>query len=148
MESVSGVVQVGRLRREYEKVLGRQREEAATLQSAPIELPSDLEGLQVTSCTSFQCFETFKLTLPLQLRALQLREELIETRAGREHVEDELRAEILSLREEVAAEREGKQRQLAEFQVNQREVLKQRCFSWSLRGHFVTCPLIGNRNEP
>ncbi|VDM43462.1 unnamed protein product [Toxocara canis] len=89
-----------KLSQRYLKLLGANRKCAAEMQAQPIELPTDVDQLQ------FMC--------------LQLREELIETRAAKEHNEAVLRDEITMLqvqRREDEIEKQRLERALTE-QVN------------------------------
>ncbi|VDK51926.1 unnamed protein product [Anisakis simplex] len=72
--------QMVKLNQRYLNLLGTNRKCAAEMQAQAIELPSDVDQLQ------FVC--------------LQLKEELIETRAAREHMERALCDEITTLKEQ------------------------------------------------
>ncbi len=82
-------VQIEKLRSEYDKLLGKHRKEAETMQREAIEVPQSVEDLQ--------------------LLCLQLREELIETRAAKEHLEDSSKSELLFLKEQVGSTFTGQQ---------------------------------------
>lgn len=89
-----------KLSQKYLKLLGINRKCATEMQAQPIELPQDADQLQ------FLC--------------LQLREELIETRASKEHMEAVLRDEITMLqvqRREDSLEKQRLEQALTE-QVN------------------------------
>jgi len=81
--------QMERLRNQYDKLLGRHRTRADQMQREPIDLPQTVDELQ--------------------LACLQLREELIEERAAREHLEESLKSEVLCLRDQMAAEQTAKE---------------------------------------
>lgn len=73
--------QLNRLKFQYDKLLGKHRAQADVMQREAIDLPQTVEELQ--------------------LFTLQLREELIESKASREHLEESLKSEILFMRDQV-----------------------------------------------
>lgn len=76
--------QMNRLKFQYDKLLGKHRAQADVMQREAIDLPQTVEELQ--------------------LFTLQLREELIEAKASREHLEESLKSEILFMRDQVSIE--------------------------------------------
>ncbi|TKR77940.1 hypothetical protein L596_018827 [Steinernema carpocapsae] len=72
----------------YHKLLGANRQSAAEMQSQTIELPQDIDQLQ------YLC--------------LQLREELIETRAAKEHQVNELQDEIVLIKEQMREDKKDR----------------------------------------
>ncbi|KRZ32913.1 Rab GTPase-binding effector protein 1, partial [Trichinella pseudospiralis] len=74
---------------QYDHLLGRHRQGARQLEEEKIDLPQDVEELQ--------------------LLCLQLKEELIETRTAKEHLEETLMSEIVLLKAEIASEKQAKE---------------------------------------
>uniref|UniRef100_A0A914VXL3 FYVE-type domain-containing protein n=1 Tax=Plectus sambesii TaxID=2011161 RepID=A0A914VXL3_9BILA len=74
----------------YNKLLGAHRSKSSDMRAEAIELPQTVDELQ--------------------LMCLQLREELIETRAAKEHVEETFKGDVGLLKEAIVAEQENKQR--------------------------------------
>uniref|UniRef100_A0A1I7ZTI0 FYVE-type domain-containing protein n=1 Tax=Steinernema glaseri TaxID=37863 RepID=A0A1I7ZTI0_9BILA len=72
----------------YHKLLGANRQTASEMQSQAIELPQDIDQLQ------YLC--------------LQLREELIETRAAKEHQVNVLQDEVVLLKEQMEEDDRGR----------------------------------------
>lgn len=81
--------QMAKLRAQYDKLLGKHRQQADTMQRECIDLPQSVDELQ-EAC-------------------LGLREELIETRAAKEHLEDSLKSENLFLKEQLTGETQAKE---------------------------------------
>ncbi|KRZ84549.1 Rab GTPase-binding effector protein 1 [Trichinella sp. T8] len=73
----------------YDHLLGRHRQGARQLEEEKIDLPQDVEELQ--------------------LLCLQLKEELIESRTVKEHLEETLMSEIVLLKAEIASEKQAKE---------------------------------------
>ncbi|KAL1244147.1 Rab GTPase-binding effector protein [Trichinella spiralis] len=74
---------------QYDHLLGRHRQGARQLEEEKIDLPQDVEELQ--------------------LLCLQLKEELIESRTVKEHLEETLMSEIVLLKAEIASEKQAKE---------------------------------------
>lgn len=83
------------LGKKYKKLLGSTRKSAQELRSEKIDMPADLDQLQ------FIC--------------LKNREELIETRAAKEHTEQQLQDEITVLRAQILEERAHREDQEVTF---------------------------------
>ncbi|EFO86841.1 hypothetical protein GCK72_010642 [Caenorhabditis remanei] len=83
------------LGKKYKKLLGSTRKAAQELRSEKIDLPADIDQLQ------FIC--------------LKNREELIETRAAKEHTEQQLQDEISILRAQIQEERAHREDQEVTF---------------------------------
>ncbi|KRX77515.1 Rab GTPase-binding effector protein 1, partial [Trichinella sp. T6] len=74
---------------QYDHLLGRHRQGARQLEEEKIDLPQNVEELQ--------------------LLCLQLKEELIESRTVKEHLEETLMSEIVLLKAEIASEKQAKE---------------------------------------
>lgn len=81
-------LQLTKLQEENDSLVGKHSKHAQQLQEENIDLPNDVEELQ--------------------LLVLRLREDVIQAKVAREHTEDTLRSELLFLKDQVLGEQQEK----------------------------------------